>query len=120
MMTSLVAAMSLLMKYKLGMREPSAEPDSSANLAFSAGLSAGFRRVHTGPGATAFTRMPFSIRLWASDNARAFLQVGNVGTRHVEVTKDVGAKGMDCSRTPTTPRGQAAARVFAPVSERSH
>jgi hypothetical protein len=33
---------------------------------FSAGIVDGISGVHTGPGATQFTRMPFSARSWAN------------------------------------------------------
>ena len=39
----------------------------------SAGLSAGLSGVHTGPGATQFTRMPRSSRLLASDSVKAWI-----------------------------------------------
>jgi hypothetical protein len=39
----------------------------------SAGASAAFSGVHTGPGATALTRMPLSIRLLASDLVKAWM-----------------------------------------------
>ena len=39
----------------------------------SAGLSAGLSGVHTGPGATALTRMPRSSRLLASDLVKAWI-----------------------------------------------
>jgi hypothetical protein len=36
-------------------------------------LSAGFSGVHTGPGATAFTRMPLGSTLDASDMVKAWI-----------------------------------------------
>ena len=39
----------------------------------SAAWSAGLSGVHTGPGATAFTRMPRSSRLLASDLVKAWI-----------------------------------------------
>ena len=39
----------------------------------SGGLSAGFSGVHTGPGATALTRMPLPTRLEASDFVNAWI-----------------------------------------------
>jgi hypothetical protein len=40
---------------------------------FPAGESAGLSGVHTGPGATALTRMPLSIRFDASDLVNAWI-----------------------------------------------